>query len=303
MKIIPFIKKIVVGFLLVQSQASVMAEEPSDCAGVNDEPFNPCEAFGFHLVAGKASRNTTRWMLGEFHSYAHMTTQCLTELINLPGKTTIYYEGFDYEEERIDCPSELKRKLKKGSKIECYGWDDMEVQYDDSLKDPLTNALGALIEHRDFFIKNKLTDDQFDRIVRDTKEKAYVGNQDFYGDVPERFLEKKVASDKMLFDWLQDERRSGKSYHDIFTKYIKMTQVSFEFSSITIEGVDKRNKRLIKTIREHKHDHRAVVIAGAQHLFPTYEEPDPSTRQYVKRELERDAAKKGVSYAILQFKP
>lgn len=303
MKIIPFIKKIVIGFLLVQSQASVMAEEPSDCDGANDAPFNPCESFGFHLVAGKATRNTTRWMLGEFHSYSHMTTQCLAELINLPGKTTIYYEGTDYEEGKIDCPSELKKKLKKGSKIECYGWDDMGVQYEENLKDPLSNALGQLANCQNFYIKNKLTDNQFDHVVRNMKEEFHVDNEDLYGNVPERLLEQKVASDKMFIDWLQNERKLGKSYHDIFTKYIEMGRSSSEVSSLTKAGVDKRNKRLIKTIREHKHDHRAVVIAGAQHMFPTYQDRDPSTRQYVKQELERDAAEKGVSYAILQFRP
>lgn len=312
MKIIPFIKKIVVGFLLVQSQTSVMAAKTKDnmlvlsgedAPNCDDADYNPCEAFGFHVVAGKATRHTTRWMLGEFHSYSHMTDQCLAELINLPGKTSIYFEGTDHEEGEIECPSHLEKMRKNGSEIECFGWDDMGIQYDGSSKDPLSNALGQLSNCRDFYIKSKLSDDQFDTVVHHMKKELHINNQELYENVPKRLLAKRVESDKMFFNWLQNERKQGQSYNEIFTKYIEMTKSSSEVSPLTKDEVDKRNQCLMRVIRKHSNDQRAIVIAGAQHMFPTYVDRDPKTRQYIQRELEHDKAEKGVSYAILQFRP
>ena len=47
MKIMSFIKKISIGFLLLprQTQAVLLNDEAAHCEG---EVFNPCEPFGFH---------------------------------------------------------------------------------------------------------------------------------------------------------------------------------------------------------------------------------------------------------------
>jgi hypothetical protein len=305
MTLFSFIKKLAIGALLLQGQMQAGAVknktngkfllEDGTAHPVNDDTFfNPCEDLGFHLAAGKATRNTTRWLLGEFHPEHDKTEKCIKRLTAPPGKTSVYIEGLDFRISNVKCEDHFKT-IKTQTNLECLGWDNIDARYEEDESDPELAFFVRMVAERNVYFHNKLSDSAFKKYL-ERVALVNVNDEGLKKIYPEKHLEKEVMHLRKTANRLLNERKKTKSFDELFNRYITGPNIP----QIKKESQYIRNKALIDTLRAHPNDHRSITIAGRDHLFPIKGDNNPNTRDYVNHALKSDEEKS--SYAILEYK-
>ena len=299
MKLFSFIKKLAVGILLLQSQTQSAApreknllEDGAAHPVPEDAFFNPCEPFGFHLIAGKPTRNTTRWLIGEIHTHQVESQKCVEELLKLPGKTSIYLEGLDFRSDELECGYKF-HTIESNDNVACFGWDNQEVSYELYESNPDIAFIARMFNFQTVYYKLK-SEKKFMDHLQSAKEVDET-DENLKAATPKKYLKKEVMYQQNAAKRLLADRKKTKSFDELFKSYLNSKNLYL----VPKDHDYKRNKALINTLRAHPKDRRAIVLAGSNHFLPIKGDNNPRTRNYVSNALESDK----VSYATLQFRP
>lgn len=315
MKLFSFIKKLTIGALLLQSQTQgaipqdnkdhgkTLLEDGAAHPAPQDAFFNPCEPFGFHLIAGNPTRNTTRWLIGEMHNHQIESEKCVKELLKLPGKTSIYIEGLDFRNDEIECGYKF-HTIKSNDNVACFGWDDNDLHYELYESNPDIPFLERIFNFQTVYYELKSENElksekkfmdylQIAKTIDETDEGLKASTQ-------KKHLKKEAMYQQNTAKRLLADRKKTKSFDELFESYLKDEHFVVPKNPVyTKNHTYKRNKALIQTLRDHSNDHRSILIAGNGHFLPIQGDTDPKTRNYVSNALESDK----MSYATLQFNP
>lgn len=284
------------GFGISQPTCKISKSDNLDfvCGNIPSS-FQPCDA-DFELANGKATTETTLWLLGEYHTNRNSTNNCLEKLTENLDEHIVYVESTESGKE-VACKDKSVNE-KKGRK--CIGWDNM-IKKAELEKLPLSGQefYPRIIKNIKKSLEN-IPEKNFDEILfgkrKEFQQKEKNDKTLLDGDL------RQIRAMIRVWDFLLKLRNKGYSYKNIFGK--KMDEKLYDISQSELDQYKKlqkeRNEKMMYTLFQSSTHLFRVVIAGVAHLVDKAPPQDSGASNYVQEELLK--GKHQNNYAVLSMK-